>query len=73
MIAIHKIWIYKWVIQCQETIFVKIVSGLDNHTNSFWYFATYVWNVFLPGQLIVNGDSEEFSFMDVFDILSINL
>ena len=73
MIAIHKIWIYKWVIQCQETIFVKIVSGLDNHSNSSWYFATYVRNMFLPGQLIVNDDSEELSFMDFFDIFSINL
>ena len=71
MIAIHKIWIYICVIQC---IFVKIVSGLDDHTNSSWYFATYVRNMSLPGQLIVNDDdSMELSFMDFFDIFSINL
>ena len=29
--------------------------------------------MFLQGQLIVNDDSEELSFMDFFDIFSINL
>ena len=29
--------------------------------------------MFLPGQLIVNDDSEELSFMDLFDIFYIDL
>ena len=54
MITIDKIWKDEWIVQWYQPLFIQILKGLDNHTNSTGDFTWHINSMLFPRQLVIN-------------------